>query len=79
MVPRSAGGRTSRERRTDPAARVNGHRVCQKIKYDSMVDALLALKALEIRAAGVEAPVPVRIYRCKAPCWRWHVTSRPRW
>lgn len=51
---------------------------CVKIGYRTQVDALIAMKALEIRAGRIEGSVPIRAYRCPAPCWRWHLTSKAK-
>ena len=49
---------------------------CGKIGYRTQVDALIALKAQEIRAAFGAIPLgPLRAYRCGEPCWRWHLTK----
>lgn len=54
-------------------------RPCTKIGYRTQVDALIALKAQEIRATqGDLESVPLRAYRCGGPCWRWHLTRRAR-
>ena len=51
---------------------------CAKVKYASKVDALLALKNMELRVtAGHATYAPVRAYRCRG-CQRWHLTSRER-
>ena len=52
---------------------------CAKIKYASKVDALIALKAMELRVgAGHSTYAPVRAYRCRRGCQRWHLTSQER-
>ena len=58
--------------------------VCQKLRYLSQVDALVALKAMELRIAAASVSsveirggyAPVRAYRCFDCTW-WHLTSQP--
>ena len=49
---------------------------CGKIRYDSQVSALLALKSREVREVAGENVHVKRAYYCRR-CFRWHLTSRP--
>lgn len=52
------------------------HRRCVKIAYATQVDALIAMKAGEVRAHVIPgAYPPVAAYACRY-CFRWHITSQ---